>query len=58
MLARKCMNKEGSVIWGEFFMFYNIWFSQLNDQMNDYMAKFQFLGRYLQQIWQRATNKA
>lgn len=31
-------------------MFYNICFSQLTDQMNDYMAAFQLLGRYLPQI--------
>ena len=31
-------------------MFYNICFSQLTDQMNDYMATFQLLGRYLPQI--------
>mgnify|MGYP007058297290 CR=1 FL=1 len=58
MLARKCKNKEGSVIWGEFFMFYNICFSQLTDQMNDYMATFQLTTNFESWFWQRVTNKA
>ena len=44
------MNKEALLFEVSFLMFYNICFSQLTDQMNDYMATFQLLGRYLPQI--------
>ena len=45
-VSAEVYEQKGSLIWGEFFfIFYNICFSQLTDQMNDYMATFQHIYR-------------